>query len=615
MASELHLIILWARARYKEKEILTDIAANLKILECYDIAWSKKFVANNFSRFYGVKLDSRSSKEKECGSGRFLLITVLDENPKYDFIKTSRGFENVNTNLFFLKEKYRAWTRGGHRIHATNSVAETNHDLSLLLGKNSADYLLNAPEKWDGSYKKLQQDLLGCHGWKSLEELFYVLNNTITYAVLRNYECLPDKFSTKIHGDIDVLTDDYQNFVFLLNGTKVFNVSYRVHYKCKVNNQVVFWDIRSLGDDYYCKKWQRTMLSQRYLNECNFYVLDNENYFYSLVYHALVHKNKIAADYYEKTERLFNALGLNSKINLADYPSPFDAYFQLLLQFMRDACYFFVRPKDKSVYYNEVVIGFEDIIDYLEKNTFLVRVCPILINHYGGSGYIYFQGYKDNRRLFVKWGGMGDTCKNEFIFSKRFYELNQNYFVKPWFYKMDGKNKCFVMDYVDGRPLDCILRDGNLSQEEKNSLLVQLANILNVLQKSNCLHRDIRPANFIFSNDGFLKLLDNQFCVDTKKYKECRVVRRKPSLIFELGAAYALGKFKWDDAFSIVKIMEEIGVSAQTRDVYVSSQKCVGKFKIVFPHRLYVLTRRKFVRILAKFIPVKSFRKKLKSAF
>ena len=151
MASELHLIILWARARYKEKEILTDIAANLKILECYDIAWSKKFVANNFSRFYGVKLDSRSSKEKECGSGRFLLITVLDENPKYDFIKTSRGFENVNTNLFFLKEKYRAWTRGGHKIHATNSVAETNHDLSLLLGKNSADYLLNAPEKWDGS--------------------------------------------------------------------------------------------------------------------------------------------------------------------------------------------------------------------------------------------------------------------------------------------------------------------------------------------------------------------------------------------------------------------------------------------------------------------------------
>lgn len=86
MGKELHLIILWERARYKEKEILEDIQKHLKIIECYNIAWSKENVANNFTRFYGVKLPSHSCKEKECCIGRFLLITVLDEKPKYEFI-------------------------------------------------------------------------------------------------------------------------------------------------------------------------------------------------------------------------------------------------------------------------------------------------------------------------------------------------------------------------------------------------------------------------------------------------------------------------------------------------------------------------------------------------
>ena len=63
---ELHLMVLWANARHKEKEILEDIGNHLKILECYDIKWTDKSVSDNFSRFYGVKLGKSSAKAKEC---------------------------------------------------------------------------------------------------------------------------------------------------------------------------------------------------------------------------------------------------------------------------------------------------------------------------------------------------------------------------------------------------------------------------------------------------------------------------------------------------------------------------------------------------------------------
>ena len=75
--SELHLIVLWQNARYKQDEIIEDIKKNLDIIECIEITWTPKNVASNFTRFYGVKLDSGSGKEQECGTGSFILLFLL----------------------------------------------------------------------------------------------------------------------------------------------------------------------------------------------------------------------------------------------------------------------------------------------------------------------------------------------------------------------------------------------------------------------------------------------------------------------------------------------------------------------------------------------------------
>ena len=125
---ETHLFILWENAREKEKEILEDIKKNFEILGLYNIKWNKENFSNNLSRFYGTNLPENSGKEQHCGNGDFLLIVVGIDNPKYEERQTSKGLQIVNTNMFDKKTYYRKLTGGGHKVHATNSEVETNHD-------------------------------------------------------------------------------------------------------------------------------------------------------------------------------------------------------------------------------------------------------------------------------------------------------------------------------------------------------------------------------------------------------------------------------------------------------------------------------------------------------
>jgi hypothetical protein len=138
---ELHLFIIWEKGRSNELEIIDDIQKKFTIVKTFSITWSPYLAGSNFTRFYGENLPKDSFKEVHCGSGEFKLIVVVDTNPIYENRPTSKGIRLVNTNMFDAKQVYRKLTNGGHKIHATDNIAEVKHDLTLLTGLSIDDFL------------------------------------------------------------------------------------------------------------------------------------------------------------------------------------------------------------------------------------------------------------------------------------------------------------------------------------------------------------------------------------------------------------------------------------------------------------------------------------------
>ncbi len=368
MKPEIHLFIIWENARSIENRILADISEKFTILKEYEVQWSKNKFAENLSRFYGTNLPANSRKEIHVGTNPFLAIVVEDKKPVYKKHTTSKGDQVVNSNLFNAKALHRSWTGGGHKIHASNSIVEADYNLALLFGMNSEDFLSFTRRKsYSKKREKWDKDLLGSEGWTDMRELFYVLNTRSDYVVLRNFKPLPDNYYSENHGDIDLLVDSRDDVAYTLNAKPVFPSRHRVHYKVKVNNEDVLFDLRYVGDGYYDIAWEKSILESRVFVRNCFYTPDSQNHFYSLLYHALIQKPELGEDYKEKIKRLAEESGEK----VIDMSNP-KSVVKYLANFMSEQSYSFTQPRDKSVYVhiNNVRIGMKNGIKF-KKHTML----------------------------------------------------------------------------------------------------------------------------------------------------------------------------------------------------------------------------------------------------
>lgn len=137
--TELHLIVLWEKARVAEERILADIREKLELVTTGLLSWPGD-AERCFGEFYGAKLPEAKGKVAECGSGTFRYVVVRDTNPRYAWEDTSRGLERVNETLFTLKNLYRSWTGGGHKVHTTNSPQEFARDIKLLTNHSAEEW-------------------------------------------------------------------------------------------------------------------------------------------------------------------------------------------------------------------------------------------------------------------------------------------------------------------------------------------------------------------------------------------------------------------------------------------------------------------------------------------
>lgn len=172
-----------------------------------------------------------------------------------------------------------------------------------------------------------------------INQLFLKLKQLgIQYVVLRNWEGFYNDLLIKGHNDIDVLCKrekDKKGFIKVF-GAKHIGDPYFGKYAFSILDNTFYLDFRIVGDGYYCKKWEQHMLKTKLLDQKGFYKLNNENYYYSLLYHALIHKNHMAVNY----KTLLNNLSCDaSSKNLEES----------LLTFMIKKKYYYSISYDKFV--------------------------------------------------------------------------------------------------------------------------------------------------------------------------------------------------------------------------------------------------------------------------
>ncbi len=350
VGAELHCFVLWKTE--DEAKITPPIENSFKVVRRIKfmpamldaMPGGRMKVLNDFYR-------GQTATHGDKAEQPFLLYILLDEDPIYE-VRTnkSRGTSSVvNVKTFDLKNRLRGDRK--QYLHSTCNLEETHDNLrALTFYENNIPFVFW--EKWRPQFS-------------SMSEWFAVLNADpkLEYVILRNFDNYPIDHRVDEHGDIDILVNDYfrlkglsggKAFKHLLPetdkkfGPAVEDGGYKVANYVNFEGRDVIVDIRHLGDNYYDINWERDMLASR-VKYKGFYVLDQEDYFYSLLYHALAHKTKVSDTYFRK----FLQLSPKLKLGLSEESvKNVSLLWDILDVFMRRRGYTYVRPNELNIPFN-----------------------------------------------------------------------------------------------------------------------------------------------------------------------------------------------------------------------------------------------------------------------
>ena len=65
-----------------------------------------------------------------------------------------------------------------------------------------------------------------------------------------------------------------------------------------------------------------------------------------------------------------------------------------------------------------------------------------------------------------------------------------------------------AMEYLEGKPFNDVMNNGQMSLEQIVDIGLQVASTLNYAHEKGIVHRDIKPSNIIFNADGQVKITD-----------------------------------------------------------------------------------------------------------
>jgi len=100
-------------------------------------------------------------------------------------------------------------------------------------------------------------------------------------------------------------------------------------------------------------------------------------------------------------------------------------------------------------------------------------------------------------------------------------------------------------------------------------LIGQILTIVTFFHRIKIVHRDIRPHNLIVKN-GVLRVLDFEHCAMTDKTNN--------KAFEELNKNFRPENYKWDDAYSFKKIVDQYLIERNFKNKYLELSDMVDKY-------------------------------------
>lgn len=363
-AEDYHILLV---QREQFAKVRNQLKLHCKIIKEYDLLWTKDYIIENKQRL-SVGLCSLSELNETTDLQLRAVIVKLDT---VSYRLNEAGVYNVN------------WPSKDYSELCNNIILSSNNIESFFL---FSSLLLGAEfVNDDGDIANIAnvKNLAGTEGWKSFNEMFTVANYCSDWLVLRNAEYLPHNFWGN-DKDIDILCDKLPQFLSAINAQKKSNGI--ANFEVTIQSIKVDVDARFVGDDYYDRTWQEDMLATK-----NYQglvpQLNIEHYFYSLLYHARIHKSIVKSIYVPRLRQMAKAIMLNfdEKILFDDQSCAqfFDEYFNLKgykLTYPQDyACYENINRKvSRHVTHVKAMPFNADFTWRLLKNRVFLGLCKIL---------------------------------------------------------------------------------------------------------------------------------------------------------------------------------------------------------------------------------------------
>ncbi|MBX2866358.1 hypothetical protein KTR10_00125 [Candidatus Kaiserbacteria bacterium] len=341
--TELHTFVLWEKG--EQAAVEEKIQEKFRVIQA--ITYNPKTLkmlgrdrVEVLTKFY----HGRMSHHGEKGMKPFVVYVVLDENPVYE--ERTNAFNGttqmVNINTFDNLQELRAGRTSF--IHGSDNTQESYENLKTL-----SLYTENIPvcywEHWRPKFT-------------SFEHFFETLNTTnLSYVVLRNFDTLPEDTDYGKKNDIDMLVEDYYLFKRITGalsykhkrpkahkrgGPAVEYGGYKVAGKVSIAGREVSVDVRFVGDNYYPRGWEEEVLKSRRAYK-GFFVPDEEHFFYTLLYHTLVHKRNMSDVYRKQLSQMAK------ERNLCEGTLSGTEAWTILDAFMEEKGYTYVRPDELTL--------------------------------------------------------------------------------------------------------------------------------------------------------------------------------------------------------------------------------------------------------------------------